>query len=181
MLTRKTRNEMALKHSTLGLVLGSVELLNLDEEGDAIDEFLSLLGKTLTALCTRLHETELGKRFASPVKETLASAHAMLGTATVVFLAGKALAEATITFTRAEVEGTENGSTANIVPVLVLGSAFTAVGRLYQLGAVRHKQLAFLLEVASSGFNPAPGVNVTESGTFALANAGNLAASSDHC
>lgn len=161
-------------------LLALVELLDLHLEGEGIGELAALLGHTLALLGALLDHAKLGQRLARPMDETLAGIDGVLRAATVVLLVAEALAQATVTLTRAEVQGAEDRGAADVVPVGVLWRALATVGRLDELGAVGDHQLAFLLEVAGGSLDPAPRVHVAEGSTLALANASNLTANSDH-
>lgn len=154
-------------------LLGALEL-HLESKG--IRKLPAFRSHTVATLRTVLHEAELGKGLASPVNQALASTNGVLGAAAVVLLSAEALRQAAVPLARAEVQGAKNGGTADVVPVRVLRGTLASMGCLHELGALRHQELALVLEVASGSLDPPPGVDITEGSTSALSDV----ASSDH-
>ncbi|GET92346.1 40S ribosomal protein S19 protein, putative [Leishmania tarentolae] len=161
-------------------LLAGTKLADVNLESQGVRELVALACKALTRLRTRLHETELRQRLAGPVEGAGGGLHSVLGTAAVVLLVAKALAEASVTHSRAQVDGAQNGGTPDVVPVRVLRCTFAAVGALHDLGAVWYKDLPLLFEVASCRLDPEPRTDVLQGRTLPLADATDLVLGSSH-
>jgi hypothetical protein len=164
----------------LGGLLGT-RAAEQDVEGDGVRLLAALLRHDVTRLLTLRDQLEALEATAGPVEQTAGSAGGDLGLGTTVLLDTEALAETAIAGTGAEVEGAEDGGATDVVPVVVLGSALSAVGGLDDLGAAGNEQLALLLEVAGERLHEAPAVDVTDGRTLALADALVLLSGGHHC